>query len=56
MDVMYSVLFYASTSLQFMKKETSAWVFSYEFCKVFKNIYIVKRVQLAVSGMEMDMQ
>ena len=37
-------------SLQFIKKETSAQEFSYEFCKVFKNTYFVEHMWSADSG------
>ena len=40
------------SSLQFIKKDTPAQVFSYEFCKGFKNNYFVDHVRSATSGNE----
>ena len=36
-------------SCNFLKKETLAQIFSYEFCKIFKNTYFIENLQTAAS-------
>ena len=37
-------------TLQLIKKETLAQVFSFEFCKIFKNIFFTEHIRATASG------
>ena len=40
-----------SAACNFIKKETQIQVFSCEFCKIFKNIFITEHIQATASGL-----